>query len=316
MKRLPILLTTVLAFGLATSFAQKLQRLPLQKKKIELKSPSSWSKSVRVDPQTKKEIPYDPKPRIELADARAGKYNMKWIGYDGKEKVIVYQRPDCVDVVAAALTTRSSSGTYEYEYNVQSLATSGDYLNGFSVQNFSTAITPKRPSMVNDVFIGNMASDSFGSKEGNWIRFAPVPPHPKVQPGQIVKLKLYSSSPPGLVMCRVDGGSRVMKGVGEDLPQELEVSLDILGYEAWPSGYTIGPVDRLRSISQQEKIAYLLKVIPTFKQQGWITPQASLNYEQLLRRNDLQGLSKRIAGDLKASSITSEVFAIVEAMKN
>jgi hypothetical protein len=60
----------------------------------------------------------------------------------------------------------------------------------------------------------------------------------------------------------------------------------------------------------------LLKVIPTFKQQGWITPQASLNYEQLLKRNDLSGLYKSIDGDLKANSITSEVFAIIGAMKN
>jgi hypothetical protein len=135
MKRLPIFLTTVLAFGLASSPTQQLQRLPLQKKKIELKSPSSWPKSARVDPHTKKEIPYDPKPRIEVADPRAGKYNLKWIGYDGKEKVVVYQRPDCVGVVVAASTAISSSGTFAYEYAVRNLAISGDYLNGFAVQN-------------------------------------------------------------------------------------------------------------------------------------------------------------------------------------
>ena len=200
MIRIPILLTIVLTFGLVTSSAQKLQRLPLQKKKIELKTPASWSKRVvKVDPQTKEEVYYDPKPRLELANARAGKYNLKWIGYDGKEKVVVYQRSDCVDVVVAALATRSSSGTYEYEYNVQSLATSGDYLDGFAVENFSMVITPQRPSMINDVFIGDMSLGIFGSKEGNWIRFAPLPPHPKVQPGQTIRFNLYSSSPPGLV---------------------------------------------------------------------------------------------------------------------
>lgn len=310
---LPVM-TVLLIVGLVSHSAQQPQRLPLQKKKIELKSPSSWSKSVRVDPQTKKEVPYDPRPRIEVADARAGKYSLKWIGYDGREKVIIYQRPDCVDVVVTASMT-PSSGTFAYEYVVQNLATSGDYLNGFAVQNFSSTIAPKRPSTINNVFIGNMSPGIF-SKEGNWIRFAPLPPHPKVQPGQTLRLKLYSSSLPGLVMCRADGGNRGMKGVGEDVPGELEASLDILGYEAWPSGYTIGPVDSLKGISQQEKIAYLLKVIPTFKQQGWLIPQISLSYEQLLKRNDLQGLLKRIASDLKVGSITSEVFAIVEAMKN
>jgi len=234
MKRILILLTIILVFSLENSSAQNLQRLPLQKKKVELKSPSSWSERfVKVDPRTNKEIYYDPKPGIEMADAKAGKYNLRWIGHDGKEKVVIYQRPDCVDVVVAASTTISSSGTYAYEYTVRNLATSGDYLNGFAVQNFSSTVSPKRPSMINEVLVGDMTSGIFGSKEGNWVRFAPVPPHPKVQPGQIVRFKLYSSSPPGLVMCRVDGGNRVMKGAGEDMPEELEASLDALGYQAW-----------------------------------------------------------------------------------
>jgi len=96
----------------------------------------------------------------------------------------------------------------------------------------------------------------------------------------------------------------------------MDSTTGITGEPAWPSGHTIGPVNTLRSVSRQEKIAYLLKAIPTFKQEGWITHQASLSYEQLLRQNNLQALFKRVAGDLKASSITSEVFAIVEAMKN
>jgi hypothetical protein len=310
MKR-ALLIAIFLTMSLAVTPAQQLQRVALQKKKIELKSPSTWSKDfVRIDPRTKKEIYHDPKPRLEVADARAGKYYMKWIGHDGKEKVTVYQRPDCVDVIVIASATRSASG-YEYEYTVRNLKTSGDYLNGFAVQNFSADVLPKRPSNVNNVFIGNMSAGIFGG--GNWIMLAPLSPHPKVQPGQTVKFKLYSPSPPALVECRVDGGNFVMKGVGEELPPELEAL--ILGYDVWPRGYTIGPSDDLRRMSQEGKISYLLKTLPQCQKQGWMTTQALQTYEQLLRQGELQGIFTRIANDLRAGSITTEVFAMLDGMK-
>lgn len=311
MKRIFCLTIILLMASLTSALAQRLQRVALQKKEVELKTPSSWSKSfVKIDPLTKKEAYHDPKPRLEVADARAGKYYMKWIGLDGKEKVTVYQRPDCVDVIVTASAIKSATG-YEYQYMTQNLKTSGDYLDGFAVQTFSTNISPKRPSNVNNVFIGNMSPGIFGA--GGWIRFAPLPPHPKVQPGQTVKFVLYSPSPPGLVECRADCGDRVMKGVGEELPPELEAL--ILGYDFWPSGYTIGPVDDLRRMSQEEKIAYLLKILPQCQKQGWITPQTLQTYEQLLKRKDLQSIFSRIADDLKVGSITTEVFAMIEGMK-
>jgi hypothetical protein len=185
-----------------------------------------------------------------------------------------------VDVIVIASATRSISG-YEYEYTVRNLKTSGSYLNGFAVKNFSTDVSPKRPSLIDDVLIGNMSPNIFGdSMGGNWIRFAPVPPHPKVQPGQMLKLKLYSPSPPGLVECRVNGGDFVMKGVGEELPPELEAL--ILSNDVLPRGHTIGPIDDLRRISQEEKISYLLKTLPQCQKQGWMTPQTLQTYEQLL----------------------------------
>jgi hypothetical protein len=310
MKR-ALWIAIILTVSLAVTPAQQLQRVALQKKKIELKSPSTWSKSfVRIDPQTKKEIYHDPKPRVEVANAKAGKYYMKWIGHDGKEKVTVYQRPDCVDVIVIASATKSASG-YEYVYTVRNLNTSGDYLNGFAVQNFSADVLPKRPSNVNNVLIGDMSTGIFGG--GNWIRFSPIPPHPKVQPGQTVKFKLYSQSPPALVECRVNGGDFVMKGVSEELPPELEAL--ILGYDALPRGYTIGPSDDLRRMSQEGKISYLLKTLTQCQKQGWMTAQVLQTYEQLLKRGDLQSIFPRIAGDLRANAITTEVFAIIEGVK-
>jgi len=299
------------AAGLTSQPAQKLQRLPLEKKKFELKSPSSWSKrAVKIDPKTNQEISYDPKPRIELFDAKALKYYLKWIGYDGKEKVIVYQRRDCIDIVVSAIAKKSPSSGYEYVYTVHNLESSGDYLHGFAIQNFSSDV---KPEMSNDIRAGNMRIKTQDFNEGNWIRFAPLPPHPRVQPGQLIEFKLYSPSPPGLVMCSADGGDFIMKGVGEDMPSELEVSLP--GYEILPRGFTIGPVDNLKNTPSSEKIAYLLKILPRFQKQRWITAQTSQAYEQLLKRGNLQGIFSRLDSDFKTDSITTEIFTIIGGMK-
>ncbi len=307
-------LTFLLSISAVTLNAQVVRRLPMQKKKIELKPPLTWSKRViKIDPVTQKEDQYDPNPRLEVADLKSGKYYLKWIGFDGKEKVATYQRPDCVDIVVVASTKKEPTGIYRYEYEVQSLKTSGDYLDGFAVQNFSEDISPKRPVVIENVLIGTMGPGAFGSKEGGWIRFAPIPPHPTVQPGQTIRLNLYSSSPPGIVMCRVDGGTRSIKGVGEDMPEELGSSL--LGKDAWPSGFTIGPVDKLKSYSSQERAAYLLQILPQCQKQGWVISRIARTYEELLKRQDWQSIYKRISGDLKANVITTELFSIIDGLR-
>jgi hypothetical protein len=85
--------------------------MPLRKNKIEMKSPTTWfNPPTKIDPKTKEQLYYDPKPRLEVASAKAGKYYLKFIGYDGKAKVVTYQRPDCVDVIVIALATKSTSG--------------------------------------------------------------------------------------------------------------------------------------------------------------------------------------------------------------
>lgn len=95
------------------------------------------------------------------------------------------------------------------------------------------------------------------------------------------------------------------------MPPELEDLLPAYtGYRGWARGYTIGPVDKLRGISEQAQISYLLKVLPQCRQQGWITDQTLHAYEQLLRQKTLQVIFSRIADDLRADSLTTEVFAI------
>jgi hypothetical protein len=292
--------------------SQKRQRLPLQKKKIILESPTNYEKRiVRHDPKTEKPVYYDPRPRVVLLDAKSGKYALQWIGYDGEEKTIIYQRPDAIDAVASASVLRTPSGQYIYEYNIQNLATSGQHLSGFAVQNFTSDVKPVK---IDNVHVGQMSSNK-EMKGGNWIRFGISPDFkPAIVPGRNIEFRLMSSAPPGLVECRIHGGVLGMKGVGEEPPQELENVLP--GYEAWPSGYTIGPSDHLEALSPAERANYIFKLLPQFRRLGWMTANALRWYEQNLKRNDLGVVYKRAEQDLKKGNITTEVFGIIQSTLN
>jgi hypothetical protein len=305
-------LLLLLAGGAQPPASQRVQRLPLQKKPVTFKSPSEYAKRfLGTDSKTGQERHYDPRPQIAPLDQKSGLYALKWIGYDGKEKTVVYQRPDAIDAIVSANVSRLHSGKYLYSYSVRNLPSSGEYLRTFALQTFTS---DAKPHKVATAYIGPMSPNK-AMKEGNWIGFAIISDFELIgNPGKTAEFRLESLMPPGLVECRVAGGKRGMIGVGEEMPMELENLLP--GYEAWPSGHTIAPISRLQGATQQEKVKYLLQILPKFKQQGWLIPQVSPSYEQLLRQNDLHGLLKRIAGDLKVGSITSEVFAIVEAMKN
>jgi hypothetical protein len=90
-------------WGALTPISQRVQRLPLQKTPVRLKSPSDYARRfLGVDSKTGQERFYDPKPRVSLLNERAGLYALKWIGYDGMEKTIVYQRPDAIDAIVIA----------------------------------------------------------------------------------------------------------------------------------------------------------------------------------------------------------------------
>jgi len=313
MKHLLALIMIIVATGAQRLPVEKTKRLPLQKRHVTLASPREYLKrALRIDPKTGEEVLYDPKPRIELMDAKSGKYYLKWIGYDGKEKVVIYQRPDAVDVIVSTSVVKSSTGQYVYQYTVQNLATGGGYLRDFMVQTLTSDIALSTlPTKIDNIHIGRMSDNIF--EEGKWIAFAPLPPRPRVNPGQSITFQLSSPSPPGLVMCRVDGGDLGMYGVGEDMPQELEDALPYR-YGAMPSGYTIGPIENLKTLSLAERANYLLKLLPKFKELGWIAPDALPWYAQNLSRNHLAVVRDHAHRDLNEGKITTEILAIIEAI--
>jgi hypothetical protein len=307
-----LLLSLLLLISVAGAFHPSLQganRLPLQKKQIMLEAPKNYAQRVlRYDKQTGEPVYYDPKPRVVFVDEKSGKYAFKWIGYDGKEKTVIYQRPDAINAVVIARITTTRPGNNGYTYTVQNLQSSGEELTSFFVQNFTSDI---RPTKTADLYVGSVSRNDKEFKDGHWIGYGVL--NSSVVPGRSIELRLESSAPPGLVQCRIAGGPRGMKGVGEDMPQELENVLP--GYEAWPSGYTIGPIDKLKSMSPKKRANYIRKRLPQLHQLGWMIAEVVPWYDQNLTADNLEQVVARATEDLKAGRITSEVDAMIQSMR-
>lgn len=324
------------AFWATTKPNQKIKREPLQKSGATLKSPTEYLKRERLE--SGREVVYDPKPRVEVVDANAGKYELRWIGYDGKEKVIAYQRPDAIDAIVSGSVELAPDGNYVYSYILENLPSSPSDVSSFVLQNFSDDTRPieingaspnladlrllrklgpvaddGKPRNLENIHIGQMSNQIYRFKEGNWIRVAILSSGDlQVVPGSKLHVKIISKAVPGLVGCSATGGPRTLKGVGEHMPSELEDAIP--GYDIWPSGYTVGPVASLNSLSADQRASYILDKMIQFEKLGWITSASRRWYEKNLR-TDVDAAQQRARSDLDSEQISSEVFAIIQALK-
>ncbi len=310
MTRLLLLLALVTqTAGVPGTPPQRTQRLPLQKNKLVFKSPATYQKRIlRYDSKTREPIYYDPKPQVALLDLKSGKYALRWIGYDGKEKTVIFQRAAAIDAIVTASVSRTASGQYVYTYDIKNLTSSGEHLSIFAVQNYSSKVSPIKNS---NLYVGGITKNAREFKDGNWLGFGLLTPN--IVPGETIELKLVSDGQPGLVECRVAGGEQGMKGVGEEMPQELENVLP--GYKDWPSGYTVGPVDYLKYLGSSERAKYLLERLPLFLKLGWMTSVAFQGYQQSLGRGDIQQVKNRAEQDFKTGKITTEVYDMIHAIQ-
>jgi hypothetical protein len=289
----------------------KVQRKPLVKHYREYKSPSNYTWRDRgYNPKTGNMIAYDHKPRVELLDEKAGKYAFKWIGYDGKEKTVIFQRDDVLDVIVSALVTKVSDEQYSYTYKVENLPSSATYLKRFMVQNFASDVVPEKSGAF---FVLEVSKSIYQFREGHWLSFSDASDHVQINPGQSVTVHLTSSAPPGLVECRATIETSLVAPPDEEMPSALA---DLLpGYEEFPKGYTIGPVEELKARSSQDRIKYVLEKLPQCRDLGWITEDAFRRYDRQLKDNKLPAVVNGLDYDLKTQQITSEVFAMVQALK-
>lgn len=281
------------------------ERLPLQRKPIDFKLSEHYEKWYGPpDPRTGISREHDPQPRVIPLGENPGRFAFEWIALDGTKKRVIYERPDGTDAIVAAQVTEASDG-YQYTYQVEVLPSSGVRLRAFMVQCFSDQVTTVEQKYI---FAGQMSNDIPQFREGIWISFGLLERFPDSGPGETVTLSLSSASPPGLVECRTRSNS-VIKG-GHDMPYEFNSLL--LGHDYWPHGYTIGPVERLKSLSQRAHLAYVAKLLPQLEELGWIDASVVGWYQRNLKPGT-PGLYQQVERDFNAGKITTEVLSLLQA---
>jgi hypothetical protein len=274
---------------------------PLNKKVLKIQSPNSYSER-----EFKNGKKYDPQPRVILVNEKSGIYELRWIGYDGKEKVVEYQRYNAIDLIVRA-DVEEFNGKFVYRYTVNNLKSSPTFLSTFIIQNYADDIKYEE---IHGIFIGQMASSIPYFKEGNWLNFGILSTYkPEVLPGKSIDFVIYSNAPSGIVMCRATGGAIGLKGAGEHMPTELEAVLP--GYDELPYGYSVGPVEKLATMSKSEKAKYFLDNLPKFQEAGWLTPLTAKKYVSIFEREDLAEAFDQAKKDYSKEIITSEVFSII-----
>lgn len=284
----------------------KVERKPFQKSSVEIQSPTTYSKR-----ETEKGE-YDPKPKAVLIDEKAGKYEFRWGGYDGKQKVVKYQRADAIDASVEARIEKTKD-KFTFVYKVINLPTSPAYLSGFAVQTLASDIRDEPLPTINNIHTGHMAKFIPDFSEGTWRHFAPLgESKSRAEAGKIIEFSLVSSGLPGMVGCRATGGDRTLKGAGEHMPSELEDALP--GYAVWASCYTIGPIDYLANLTKSEKAKYILDNLPKFQDAGWMSSGTAQIYKSILAKEDLTGALAQVRKDLDKEFVTSEVFHIIEGL--
>jgi hypothetical protein len=301
-------LVVLFSVALVSAEAQPLPvRTPLARSDVDLVSPKTYLKRTRTDPKTGVAAEYDPQPRFVSVDSGRGLYRLQWVGYDGKTKTILYERPDRLDAIVVADANRLSSGGYRYRFQLQVLARSKQPVHHFVVQTFSSDATPVKQV---GVFAGTTNKVATAFATGTWFMFSVTRTLlPQSGPGRTIAFEMDSKSPPGLVECRASGVQGGLDGAGEEPPAELFDALP--GYNAWLRGLTIGPTATLSTQSRAQQLAQFREWLPQFERAGWVGAERRKRYDELSARGDARTLMSDVESDLKTGATTSEVAAIV-----
>lgn len=285
----------------------KVERRPFQKSSYVIKQPRTYSLE-----ETENGKIYDPKPKVVIVDERSGKYEFRWIGIDGKEKIVAYQRHDAIDAVVEATVERTSEAKRLYKYKFNVLPSSPIYFMKFFVQTFASDVSPVQVD--SKLFrAGTMTNLVSPFKIGTWRSFGFIgEENERIYGGKSSIFQLSSSSLPGIVKCQAAGGELGTTGVGEDLPPALEREIPI--FADYAHGYTIGPVESLAGLSKQAKARYIVENLAKFQEAGWMTDGTAKTYASLLKEEDLQGAFEQAKKDMENEFITSEVFHIIEGL--
>ncbi len=249
-----------------------------------------------------------PTGQIRVLDRKKGVYSLEWIGNDGSLKSITYHRPDQSIVVVSASRVATQQGERVYRYELKNDPSSGQYLSGFTVQTFSSGA---RPVSIAGAYVGRMAKHIPEFSQGTWYRYGNNIFGDEIVPGTSIVIELASIAPAEVVECKVNSGPMKMIGVGEEMPPEIADRLP--GYEAWPSGHTIGPSDNPKLTTFAGRAEYVLSKIELLSRLGWLHPSRVDDYRTLLANSPSESsLESLIREDFEKGLATSEILALLD----
>ncbi len=287
----------------------KAERKPFQRSSYVIRQPEKQTSRELENGKLSRQ-----KERVVVVDEKAGKYEFRWIGSDGKEKIVAYQRHDAIDAIVEASVDHSPDRNGVYKYRIRMLQTSPTYFRIFLVQTKASDAQPDKRQLDNSKFmVGKQSNANPLFEDGVWWNYGFIGSmEERFWGGESVEFQLSSKNPPGIVNYKAVGGEITTKGVGEEIPMVLENQIPIFEDMAW--GYTIGPVEKLSGMSKPERAEYLLESLPKFQEAGWMSEGTAKNYEAILKREDLSGALMKAKKDLENEFITNEVFQIIEGL--
>jgi hypothetical protein len=94
-----------------------------------------------------------------------------------------------------------------------------------------------------------------------------------LNPGETVTgFAFESPNLPGIVKCYVRPYT-VLKGVGEELPEELHAAIDRVSWKI-PQGITVGPISGKDTLAEDDFVRHIIQMVDTSVQQGWVKSPA------------------------------------------
>ena len=137
-----------------------------------------------------------------------------------------------------------------------------------------------------------------------------------VNPGDSAFVEFESNEPPQLVNCRIKGGDQIidLRGVGEEIPLELNDRLPEDQRKLWPGGVTLGPSDSPSLQTRAGRIAYVTHELERLTQLGWVDAELVDDYRIALAGHGATAngsIEEMVRKDFEDGEVTSEFVALL-----
>lgn len=215
---------------------------------------------------------YDREGKI-VYDDNTGNFFLQWVGIDGQRKTIIYKPATRLDVVVIAkVVSVPDEGSYQYFYILKNLPSSQRKLQNLYLETGARIRDVQAPdaSWYSRPFTGYLKGVL--KVADGWVWSDTLRGRAGSPPGKTIEgVSFRSSGLPGIVKCYVRHNGR-LKGVGEELPEELHAAIDSVAWKI-PQGITVGPVAKPESVDPATLVRNIIHLLDVSVEQGWINSQ-------------------------------------------